>query len=205
MARQSAVRSQYGSLADSGRSLYSTGDAGYRTAASRYDDYLRDDPYTDSYSAQALARATAGTESAYQGARARLATDLARRGLSPESGAGIGGAASIENARAGMMAAAYGDLAQRKIAERERRQQELLALFEGMRGAGLGQTTGALSAMDNIDRGQASMYADFGANAMAREEARFAGLINLLGQVGELWGHEAMRPKESKPGTTEPR
>ena len=73
-----------------------------------------------------------------------------------------------------------------------------------MRGAGLGQTTGALSAMDNMDRGQASMYADFGANAMAREDARFGGLMNLLGQIGELWGQEAMKPKETGTGTKQP-
>lgn len=190
--RLSSQRSAYGNIAAGGQSLYNSVNPQYQSAVQRVSQRLQQDPYTDSYSAAKLAKATSGTERDYQSARANLASDMARRGLAPSSGAGVGGFSAIEAARAGAMAQARGNLAYQQIAERDARDQALLQLLGGARQEGLQQEMGGYGKQDALDQYLGQYYGGIVSEEEARREAararRNATMNALIGGVSGMGG-----------------
>ena len=70
------IRTGYEGETSSAQGGYQQLDPKYRKAVNSEADYLRNDPYTDQYSTQVLGGATAGTNAAYNAAKANLAADM---------------------------------------------------------------------------------------------------------------------------------
>jgi hypothetical protein len=181
----------YDNLRQSSASLFNAADPAFQKTFGRVRNLLETDPYTDSYSAAQLAGATAGTERAYQAAKANLADDLAQRGLS-ESGLMTGGLGAIENGRASILAGAGNDLAMRKIDDQRERALQLLGIEGGVRSQALGEEEAALGAQDNNSRFLASLFSNLGQGELdrrLRQEDSFNSLLSGLGSAaGSYYG-----------------
>lgn len=190
--RLTSQRRNYGNVAAGGQDLYNSVAPQYSSAVQRVSQRLQQDPYTDNYSAQTLAKSTAGVERDYQAANANLAADNARRGLGPGSGADVGGRAAIEMGRAGTMATARGNLAYRQIADRDSRDQELLQLLGGTRREGLEQEMAGYGQEDALDQYLSQMYGGIVSEEEQRREAararKSATMNALLGAAGTVAG-----------------
>jgi hypothetical protein len=181
------LRGLFRNLGNSSEGVLDITDPAYKTQIGKVTDILSTDPYTDSYSAGKISGATAGTDAAYQAARARLTGDLASRGLA-DSGTMAGGLAQIENGRAGILSGATNDVAMQAIQDRQQRAQQLLGVLGNARSGAIGERSGALGAEAGIDSNMASGYGEAYGQELQAQQAKQAQLMSLLGGLGSAAG-----------------
>jgi hypothetical protein len=154
---QDALRGKYSDQADAAGQQYGQYNPQYLSAVNNQANYLKQDPYTDAYSANALAGATQGSAQAYQRANANLTASLASRGIT-DSSEMAGGLAGNAQAYAGNEAAAQNNIAQQKIGVADAHRNALISLMGGVANAGYGRQQAAQSNEGNLDR---SLYGDY--------------------------------------------
>lgn len=199
MDRLNQVRQNYGNMYNSAASTYNRYNPQYTQAVDDAVRYYRNDPNTDSARSRYISQATAGTTGAYQGAKAALAAEMARRGLSGSS-VDVGGLASLEGARAADMGRAANAWAQEALTRRESNLQNLLNLLGSVRSDERSTMASALGAQGSIDQNQASMYANLLQNDQARAAQQQNALFGLLGELGGAAGNIIGRGRGSTPG-----
>lgn len=167
----------------------------YKDAANSYADYLKQDPYTDSYSTAALGKATAGTNAAYNAAQSNLYASNAARGLSNDSSGLQGGLASIEAGKAGQVAGAQNNLALQKVADHQRNLGMLADFLHGARNDERGAVQAGNAAQAGIAGEQASIYSGLNnsanevkASQQKRSDDSNSALFGALGQFTGVLG-----------------
>lgn len=188
-ARQAAGRigqnrQGYQGIFDSGKQQYDAANPDYFKALRTTTDRLQEDPYTDSYSTAAIAKARTGADATFDAAKAQNTSSLASRGLT-DSSLATGADAAIEAARAASTASAQNDLAMRKIQDRDARDQALIQLLGGARSEGLGLQGGALGAMQGADSGLLGLFTNAGFREQENVDAANNQWMSLLGLLGQ--------------------
>lgn len=151
-------------------------------AVENYSRYLTQNPYTDAVSQALLNRATQGTTTAYQQARAQLASSLASRGMAGgglEAGA-MGGLAQGELNTLGSAAANLG------LTEAEQYGQNLgtnAQMLQNAASQGFSGASSAYGGAGNLYGNAANVYANVGQDQeqdqMDQQKQQYAALENL--------------------------
>lgn len=134
-------------------------------ATSDYLNYLKQNPYTDTFSQAKLAQNTSGALQGFAQARAHLATSLGQRGIASPGGASseyAGGMAGIDASQASTLANNQNGLALESIEERRRRLLEAQRVAEQHSGILFGQGTGATQTGSGILGNVANGYNNLG-------------------------------------------
>ena len=186
LRNQGAVANQLGTFAQGDTAAYNQFAPQARAATQGEADYLRQNPYTDNFSTQALNRATSGVTSAYLRSRANLSSDLARRGMGGDSSALTGGLAAMDASRAGIIGNAGEELAYRKIADNGGRLAQLAQLLSGAGQSAQQGAEGALTPQASIYGNMGSAYDVMAQQARQRASAAGAAQAGAFGNIGNL-------------------
>jgi len=147
------IGGQLGNLYNQLGNQYQGNQANATSAANAYSQYLQSDPATQSYNAQQIAGAERGAQEGAVRAKAMLSSDLAQRGISPNSSMGVGGLSSIDAALAANNANIQN---QNAIRNQERRGQNLATnagLWGNLANTSLGQGQQVLGQQTGINQG----------------------------------------------------
>lgn len=180
MGQEAGIGRQYGQQSQDALNEYGTDNAGYRQAAGAYGNYLKQDPFTDSYDTAQLAGATNGAAQSYQRANANLSANMASRGLT-DSSEMAGGLAGIGAAQAGSMATTQNALAMNRIAQRRQNLATLTGLTGGMANTDYSRGMGALGAQEGIDSHLAGMSLGMGEREQGMELQQGSLLRSAMG------------------------
>lgn len=178
----------YAGMANGAQSRYNTYRPQADRALSTYTDYLKQDPYTDQVSTRVLGNATTGTNLAYDAAKANLAASMARRGLSGDSSAQLGGDTAIETARAGDFAGAQSQLAMAKLGKRESNLSQLTGLLGGVADNEYGNWQDATGRQAGITSNLLDTYTEQNRQANAESAADYNQQVGLWSNLGGLAG-----------------
>ncbi len=184
----SGVAGQYGGMAKTAQNRYNTFRPQADAALGDYADYLKQDPFTDQVSTQVLGRATAGTNTAYDAAKSNLAASMARRGLSGDSSAQVGGDAAIETARAGDFSRAENDLALRRLDTRRSNLSTLTGLLGGQAENERGNAIDATGRQAGVSGSLLDYYAGQNREANADNDAAYGNTMSTISGLGSLAG-----------------
>lgn len=132
---------------------YGLTSAANQNAINNYSQYLMSNPATESYNAGQVANAEKGASQQAQGAQANLDQQLASRGISPNSSAGVGGLASIDQGLAANNAQIESQVGQANIARHQANLATNANLMSAANQQAYGQDLGFAGQRASINQG----------------------------------------------------
>lgn len=193
LGQEGGIANTYGGLGASALSQYGTDNGQYRSALGGYEDYLKQDPYTDNYSTAQLARATEGTTQAYTRARANLAAAAAGTGQGGGASSMLaGGEQGINTAAAGQVAGQQNALGMARIAQHGQNLAQLANLTGSVANTDYGRGVNAYGAQLGVLGHLGGEYLGLGQNERSMEMQSQAqadsSLYGLAGAAGSYLG-----------------
>lgn len=182
MSTLAGIMQNYQNLGAGAQSQYNADSGKANNAIDQYAAYLNTDPATSQYNAAQVANAEKGASEGAQQAKSALSMDLAQRGISPNSSAGVGGLTSIDSKLADTNAGIQSQVGQNNIAQHGQNMATLASLLSGQSGQDWSKLTGAL--------GGAGSLADTLANLTTNQanSTYQAGVQNTQADAGLLGG-----------------
>lgn len=192
LAGASGDARQFNTMGGRAYTSFQADDPAYRQAAAAQLAEDQRDPFTDQFSASALARARAGAQQNYQRSAANLAARYAQTGMTAPGGGpssvAAGGYANLEAANANGLGQAQNDLAYRSIAEHQRRLADATNLTGGMANQDWGRANNAYGSELGANMGVAGAYGNLYQGDVARQQSDANGVMGLLGDAANVAG-----------------
>ena len=171
---------------------YGADEAGYQTALKNYATYLGEDPYTDSTNAAYINNATKGLSNAYNTAQSSLTSNLAARGIDPDSSIAAGAEAGLAASQAGAVAGAENSLQNAQIANTGARMSGLLSLMGGASSTDYSRAMSGLSGASGDDESLGKLGVDMDQYNQTQKDNEQSstddGIGGLIGTIGGLFG-----------------
>jgi hypothetical protein len=203
--------SQYGDIANGGRSAYNRYTPAYYGAIDASVKRLQQNPFTQQSHDSYLANRMGATTAAYNQSRASMAKNGYLRGLdTPESGgassAYAGNDAYLQNQQLGRLNSAENGYADWAGNEQNSREQQLTSLLGGVRSDGLSQWNSGLGSqasgnqwLSNTYDNRAQRYYAMQQQAQQMQQQDSVGFGDLIGGAASLYGAGAFGHGPKKP------
>lgn len=176
----SRIGNNFGDMYSQQAGQYQGDAANQNRAANAYSQYLQQMPGTSTQDALYTARAENGMSEAGQNAKAHLSEDLARRGISPNSSAGVGGLSSIDSALAANHANVLANNAQRNQDLMRSNLAQNADLWNNLAGNSFARADSAAGQQAGIANGQLS-------EADQQALAKYQGKLQNQASQNALW------------------